>query len=263
MSSASESQLFRGIVESQLAALLRLIRADVAARSWDTARLPPWVSATRVRSGLTGPTALAVFSASRDAADHFRWKGFIHCDVSLLLECPDYHPISFVLDTTRPRPDNRPLLLSGDRTDKSVRGRSAIRLSSRQPGLTNCEWNAYHPPVMLSEMVIELMSAPEEFGSLKSGIVPFAIFVHSNDLRSAPALWGSIGDPVMRSLERCHNRSLGQEYAEERRRTSSLMKAEGSLQLAKESGVVVLGHDSSPDLAELERVCDRLRADAL
>ena len=86
VNSGSESLLFRGAVEGQLAALLRLIRAEVTDRGWDTARLPAWVTAARVRAGLTGPTALAVFNASRDSTDHFAWKGSIHCDVSLLLD---------------------------------------------------------------------------------------------------------------------------------------------------------------------------------
>jgi hypothetical protein len=256
--SPSESRLFRGIIETQVAALLRLIRAEVTSRGWDLERLPPWLTAATIRAGMTGPTALAMFSASRESADTFVWKGFIHCDVILLLDCPDYHPEGFFLDTFRPRPDNAPFLMCGDRTDKSERSRSAIRLPTARPAFTSCGYKGYHPPIMLSEMIIELMSAPEEFGSLRSGIVPFSIFAHDDDLHSVPALWDRISSPVMRALQQCHDKSLGEEYARVRRRTTSLIAAEGSLHLAKESGVVVLGHDSGHDLDELRRVCDRL-----
>ncbi len=256
--SPSESRLFRGFIETQFAALIRMIRAEVTARGWSLERLPPWLTAATIRAGMTGPTALAMFSASRESTDIFVWKGSIHCDVILLLDCPDYHPAGCFIDTSLPRPNNAPLLMCGDRADKSERSRSAIRLPTVRPALTSCGFKGYHPPFMLSEMIIELMSAPEEFGSLRSGVVPFSIFVNGDDLKSVPALWGRISDPVMKALKQCHDKSLGEEYERVRGRTQSLIAAEGSLQLAKESGVVVLGHDTGRDLTELRRICDRL-----
>jgi len=113
---------------------------------------------------------------------------------------------------------------------------------------------------MLSEMVVELLLAPEWFGSLRTGVVPFALYVHWSDLASAPALWKKISRPVMKSLKKCHDRALGDEYERVRPRVRALERAEGPLLLAKESGVIVLGHDSGRDLAEMERVSERLRS---
>jgi hypothetical protein len=163
------TDLYPALVIPQLKALLKLLREEVGRRGWDMERLP--------NVGDLGSCSLRVHrghdnlctESVRWRQDRYQWNGYLGSDVSLLLECPDYPAAWAALKTAAPR--KLPILFNGDRTDRSARSRSAIKLTGVRPSFCDCGRGGYHPPVMLSEMVVELLSAPEWSGSVPCGRV--------------------------------------------------------------------------------------------
>src|SRR5215211_4148940 len=246
--------LFAGLVRDQLVALLTTLRADVGVRSLKFDRLPPWVRSARIRFGWINSSVVAVLEESPSGVDQYRMRGAVDTDVVVLLDTKNFEPSGASLQAGA---DPGPTSLMGQYPDP--RG-SRMMLSAAQPAFFDCGFAGYHGPRMLWDLFFELASEAATFGPVEVRFIPFGIYLHEQDLTSIPHLWERLGPYILEHLTALHDSPVGDYYARLNTRTTALTRSAGPLALAKESGVIVLGGYSPPDLlAELMHVRDSLR----
>jgi hypothetical protein len=246
--------LFAGLVREQLTALLTTLRADVSARSLDFDRLPPWVRSARIRFGWINSSVVAVLEESPSGADQYRMRGAVDSDVVILLDTKNFEPSGASLEAGS---NPGPLSLMGGYPDPHG---SRMVLTTAQHAFFDCGHAGYHGPRILWDLFFELAPETATFGPVEVRFIPFGIYLHEQDLTSIPYLWERLGPHILEHFAVLHDSPVGDYYARLNTRTTALTRSAGPLALAKESGVIVLGSYSPPDLlTELTQVRDSLR----
>jgi hypothetical protein len=222
------------------------LRRMVSQNNLDLSRLPPWVTAARIRVGWINDSLVCAFEDVL-SQDIYEIRGSVKADTVVLLNIGDFIPEAASLaarkDTTGI------IILEGTYGDKK---RTIFDLIDKTPAFFNCGYDGYHGPIGLLNIFMQHCPSGAGTGPVAVRYIPFALYVHENDTADSNRLWNSCQQHLINVLTRIHNTQTGDFYAR--------LKSRGTtFALNKLSGVIVLGKDTGAELHELIQIRDYLK----
>ncbi|MDD4580727.1 MAG: hypothetical protein PHF80_08625 [Methanothrix sp.] len=209
-------------------------------------RLPGWVRRSKIRIGwINHSTLIAVFEDSIQE-DKYDICGFVGADTVVLLNTENYAPNGASL---RAPSTGGPITLFGEYRDQR---RVRFNLITEYPAFFDCGFAGYHVPIALLNVFFLYSPFGKDENPIMTSFIPFAIYIHRDDINSLQVFQQFIGQNILKSLTDIHNSEIGSFY-------EALSGRVHSFDLNKKSGVIVLGKDSGSDLQELLQVRDYLR----
>ena len=222
------------------------LRRMVSQNNLDLSRLPPWVTAARIRVGWINDSLVCAFE---DVLSQYIYeiRGSVKADTVVLLNIGDFIPEAASLaarkDTTGI------IILEGTYGDKK---RTIFDLIDKTPAFFNCGYDGYHGPIGLLNIFMQHCPSGAGTSPVAVRYIPFALYVHENDTADSNRLWNSCQQHLINVLTRIHNTQTGDFYAR--------LKSRGTtFALNKLSGVIVLGKDTGAELHELIQIRDYLK----
>jgi hypothetical protein len=226
------------------AAFLRNVRREVTRRSLEVDRLPGWLRAARVRAGWINDSLVIVYEDAPQN-DTYDILGPVGADTVILLNIDNFQPVGATLQA---RGSRAFIIMVGEYGPDA---RSVLHLVSERPAFFDCGYAGYHGPRGLLNIFIQ-HSRDDATGPLAMRFVPFALYVHAADTADPVGLWHRCEEHLMQNLVRIHDTEAGTFY-------KNLQGRAKTFALNKETGVIILGKDSGPELRELLEVRDFLR----
>jgi hypothetical protein len=230
------------------AAFLRNIRQEVARRSLNEDRLPRWLQAARVRVGWINASLVIVYEdAPQLQTDTYEILGPVGADTVVLLNVDNFQPPGAVLQARESRGF---LVLVGEVGQGNG---SVFSLVGQRPAFFDCGYAGYHGPRALLNLFFQHVP-DDSTGPVAMRFIPFALYVHDADASDPIALWQRCEEQLMNLLTSdIHDTEAGIFYENQQGRVRTFAHN-------KETGVIILGKDSGPELEELREVRDFLRA---
>jgi hypothetical protein len=224
--------------------LLDFVREFATRENLNFKRLPTWMTASKIHVGwINNESMICVF---RDAhkRDSFKIKGTVGADTVVLLDTDNFKPKGASLEA---KDSDGLKMLVGEFGKK---GGSVMRLASPQSAFFNCGHAGHHGPIGIESLFFEQCT---ENNGLLVGFVPFALYLHKNDIANSKAFIKNSGNQILSLLTDIHNSPKGDYYQNRQSPVEAFTSS-------KETGVIVLGKDSGTELIELTQVKDHLHS---
>jgi len=232
----------RNVVES----FLDRLREWVSDQKLNTARLPPWLMAARVRIGWVNDSLICAFEDA-PKGDSCEIRGPVGADTVVLLNIDDFSPSAASL---RARNDVEGLIVISGTYEENKR--TILNLVGQSPAFFNCGLAGYHSPVALFNVFMQHRPGGATNPVVAVRYIPFALYVNVRDAADQDRLWRLCKEQLTATLLDVHNSNTGTFYERLQSRATTFA-------LNKISGVVVLGKDTGKELQELIQVRDYLR----
>lgn len=231
-------------------AFLARLRGIPSKLGFDVRRSPAWVTHASIRAGQMHDTLLIVMDDA-NKSDSFHWMGRFKADVPILLDYPDFEPRAASLPLREERGAGLIVLQGSCKKD----GQTILNLVLHNSALFNAGYVRYHAPMALMNLIIQI--APAAAGGetipLATRFVPFALYVHVDDIKDIADLWNRCSMTLSKTLLEIASSGIGDFYEKKH------MIAE-TFQVLKKSSVIVLGSYAEPECRELVSVRDALRS---
>jgi len=227
---------------------LERIRSFVNSEKLMIKRLPKWVESANVKITKLNNSNLFLFEDSLIKGDSFVDCGGAKSDLQFFLELPEYVPktVSFMA----PHKGGLIILHGEYGKDKKVVFNVISSDKRGHSALFNAGYIPYHSPLAIVNIFIKL-SVSEDVLAIR--FVPFAIYVHDEDLNDFEGFWDKCTPHIQNTLQFIHDSDAGDYYQSTEGRKSAVL-------VGKEKSVIVFGKDSNPGmLSELHQVRDYLR----
>ncbi|MCK4478183.1 zinc finger-like domain-containing protein [Candidatus Bathyarchaeota archaeon] len=240
-----ESNAEESRVEIFAKTLLRRIRDFVDSEKMNIERLPKWIKSAKVKIAHLNNSNIILYEAAYSNKDEYVHYGEVKTDLQFFLGLPEYTPIGASFKA--PRTENKALIiLHGEYAE----GKQVIfDITTPNSALFNVGYLAYHSPIAILNIFMQLSLSGNV---LAIRFVPFAVYIHDNDITHFPEIWDKSASYIKSSLLSIHE-SEGDYY-------ESVRIEKNAFLIRKEKSVIVFGKDSVPDtLAELEQVRDYLK----
>ena len=212
---------------------LKKIRRFVALEEMKTERLPKWVTSAKVSFSKLNNSNIFFFVDSTDKRDSFANYGKIKSDIQFFLDLKEYTPTGFSLKAPQ---GSGLLILSGEYDQEK---KTDFDIKSSNSALFNAGYIPYHSPLAIINIFINLKNRENELTATR--FIPFAIYVHDNDLIDFEQFWRKCTPHIQETLLAFQYSEIGDYY-------QSLTKLITSVLLNKEKSVLVFGKDSDPEL---------------
>lgn len=225
-------------------AFLKKVRGFVSSQKLITDRLPKWVKSASVKIGKLNNSNLFLFEDSSKAKDVFVDCGGVKSDLQFFLELSEFEPKAASFKAPRSR---GLIILHGEYGE----GKKVIfNLVSPDSALFNVGYVPYHSPLAIVNIFIQ----KSQLGDiLATRFVPFALYVHDRDLFEFDAFWSKCTPHLQSSLKFVHDSEAGDYYKKMTDRKSTFL-------VVKERSVIVFGKYTEPEMSELLKIRDYLRA---
>jgi hypothetical protein len=200
------------------------------------------------------PTSLILLVDDSLTEESFAYAGKVSSDLQLLVGCAAFQPRASCLPA---RTDTDLILLVGTRKKRSS---TVLKVCAKHASLFDAGYGGYHSPTALMNLFVQVAPGARTEGAGREGaatvamrFVPFALYVHEDDLAGVDALWArcsTVIEDVLRSM--CES-EIGTFY-------QSLAAPHEVFQATKQTSVIVLGGYDGRELDELCEVRDYLRS---
>jgi hypothetical protein len=224
---------------------MKKIRSYVTSNSLNFNRLPKWVASAKVKMAKINNSNIFLFEESPYTKDIIEYKGDVKSDLQFFLELPEFIPKA----SSFKAPSNQGLVIfQGEHDEKG-----SVIFDQKTPysALFNVGYTRYHSPIALVNIFLKLNWSNN---LLVICFVPFALYVHDQDLVDFEIFWNKCTPNIENTLFEIHNSKTGDFYQ---------LQAEYNryFLMGKYRSVIVFGKDSEPStLTELLRVRDYLRS---
>lgn len=229
--------------------LLGKIREAVKDKKLDMKRLPVWVKYAKITWVKISNSYIILFEDSSSNVDVYKDEGIVNSDVQFFMNIPKFIPTGACLNA-REEKDGGLMILGGSYTDRKFT-HLALKFGV---ALFNINYIQYHSPIALQNLFIQLSTdyKSEEKGDISAiRFIPFAIYIHIDDMSDFNSLWRKCTPHIIDSLEAFHNSEQGTYY-------SNQLKIYNTLSATKKESVIVLGKDTGTELSDLIQVRDYL-----
>ena len=222
--------------------VLKKVRHLVDENNLETSRLPPWLRSTTIRFGWINDTLVAVFEDSEK--DELINRNKVHADTVLLLDFNDFNPSGASLPLNK---NEGLVLMKGEYGDGK---RVIFSLKGEWPALFLCGQSSYHGPLAFFDIFVQHTPGTVEGATpVITRFVPFALYVHENDVREVDGFWEKSKHNLLENLKYVSESEEGTFYEKLNTRYSTFA-------MTKKSGVIILGKDEGNALKELLKVKD-------
>jgi hypothetical protein len=240
----------KDVVQEEIRQFLLRIRNRITEMELDRARLPGWLKRAQIRIAWIDDSVVAVFEDAPfgPGEDLYVVRGPVGADSVVLLNIGNLTPEGASL---RARSDvDRLTVIQGT---LNAGGRTVIKLTASRPALFNCGYAGYHSPIALFNLFLQHTPFGADAGPFVARFVPFALYVHSEDLSHTTAIWEPAFAVLDDTLRAIHDSASGDFYENRQMRAATL-------EVLKKSSVIVLGSYASPHDEELIQVRDHLKS---
>ena len=229
--------------------LLGRIRKAVKDNKLDIKRLPAWVNYAKVSWARFSNSYIILFEDSSLNSDDFKDEGNVNSDVQFFMNIPKFIPVGVCLKAREDKGGGL-IILVGSYTD----GEYTYLNIKDGAALFNVGNIPYHNPIALQNLFIQLSTHNKlrnDDDVIAIRFIPFAIYLHMDDMSDINSLWKKCTPHLINSLEAIHNSAQGDYYRNK-------LKIFDAFLAFKEKSVIVLGKDRGSELSVLIQVRDYL-----
>lgn len=223
---------------------LKQVRSSVVSLNLKVERLPEWVTFAHVEIGKLDNSNLFLFEDSPIDKDEIIFLGEFCSDLQFFLRLPEY----LVTRASFPAPKKGTIGMAVLYGEYDREGKVIFNIKSPSSALFNVGYIPYHIPMSLTNIIIQ-RSSWEYVEAVR--FIPFAVYVHDNDLIDFEDFWKRASRSVRDILLDLHNSRAGDYYQQ-------LTERKHVFRLSKEKSVIVFGKYGEGEISELLQVRDYL-----